>query len=70
MESWAKGGFTKVSPFSTAGVTIYKESDDKCQAIELMNLLHSWGFIAGCIQFYINSEKIQYLIAIIVTLMN
>jgi hypothetical protein len=30
---------TKVSPFSTAGVTIYKESDCKCQAIELMNLL-------------------------------
>jgi len=35
-----KGGFTWVSPFSTTGVNIYKETDAKCQAIELMNLLH------------------------------
>jgi hypothetical protein len=40
MESWAKEIFTLVSPVSTAGVFIYKETDDKCQAIELLNLLH------------------------------
>ena len=32
-----------VSPFSTAEVPIYKESDYNCQAIELMNLLHKLG---------------------------
>jgi len=41
--SWQKGGLTMVSPFSTARVTIYKESDYKCQAIELMNSLHKLG---------------------------
>jgi hypothetical protein len=52
MESWGEGGFTRVSPFSTTGVNIYKETDAKCQAIELMNLLHKLKCSACRIQEY------------------
>jgi hypothetical protein len=38
------------SPLSTAGVNIYKETDDKCQAIELLNSLHKLKICACRIQ--------------------
>jgi hypothetical protein len=59
MENRSKGGFAKVSPFSTTGVIIYKESDYKCQVIVSISIP---CIARGGLNFSAGSGEMQKLV--------